>query len=55
MEYKGHCNTKGIKNYKDLPKEAKEYVKEIEKQIQTRVSFVSTGQDRKEIIEIRSL
>ncbi len=43
-------NTKGIKNYKDLPKKAKEYVKEIEKLVGVKISYISTGQERENII-----
>lgn len=42
---------KGIKKYSDLPKEAKNYLKEIEKQVKTKIQFVSTGSDRNEIIK----
>ncbi len=45
-------NTNGVKNYKDLPKEAKEYIKEIEKQIGMKISYISTGQERENIIKI---
>ncbi|MCL5438626.1 MAG: adenylosuccinate synthase [Patescibacteria group bacterium] len=44
--------TKGIKNYSDLPKEAKDYLKEIEKQVNTKIQFVSTGNNRNEIIKL---
>ncbi len=45
-------NTNGIKNYKDLPFEAKAYIKEIEKQTGVKVSFISTGQERENIINL---
>jgi adenylosuccinate synthase len=44
--------TKGITTYDALPKEAKEYVKELERQIGIPVSFISTGSKRHEIITI---
>ncbi|MBP9718858.1 MAG: adenylosuccinate synthase [Candidatus Levybacteria bacterium] len=44
--------TKGLTKYADLPKEAKIYLKEIEKQTGISISFVSTGQKRHEIIKI---
>lgn len=44
--------TRGITKYADLPKEAKIYLKELEKQTGAPVSFISTGQKRKEIIKI---
>ncbi|MHB8362101.1 MAG: adenylosuccinate synthase [Patescibacteria group bacterium] len=45
-------NTNGIKNYKDLPKEAKGYITEIEKQIGMKISYISTGQERENIIKL---
>ncbi|HYM65030.1 MAG TPA: adenylosuccinate synthase [Candidatus Sulfotelmatobacter sp.] len=45
-------NTNGIKNYKNLPKEAKNFIKEIEKQVGVKVSYISTGQERESIIVI---
>lgn len=44
--------TNGIKIYKDLPINAKKYIKEIEKQVGVKVSFISTGQERENIIAI---
>ncbi|MDO8639363.1 MAG: adenylosuccinate synthetase [bacterium] len=38
--------------YEDLPLEAKRYLKEIEKQTEAKISYVSTGGDRKEIIKL---
>lgn len=43
-------NTKGVKKYNDLPIQAKNFVKEIEKQVAVKVSYVSTGQERESII-----
>jgi len=45
-------NTKGVINYNDLPKEAKDYLKELEKLIGTKISYISTGRDRNEIIKV---
>jgi adenylosuccinate synthase len=45
-------NTNGIRNYKDLPLEAKLYLKEIEKQTGVKISFISTGQERENIINL---
>lgn len=42
---------RGIKKYSDLPKEAKDYLKEIEKQVGARIRFISTGGDRSEIVK----
>lgn len=45
-------NTNGIKNYKNLPKEAKDYIKEIQKQTGVKISYISTGQERESIINL---
>ena len=44
--------TKGIKKYSDLPIEAKNYLKELEKLVGTKIKYVSTGGERTEIIKI---
>lgn len=44
--------TKGITKYADLPKEAKAYLAELEQLTGVRISLVSTGQKREEIIKI---
>ncbi len=41
---------RGIKNYKDLPKECRDYVEFIEKELQIPVTMVSNGPGRDEII-----
>lgn len=41
---------RGIKNYKDLPKECQDYVEFIEKELQIPVTMVSNGPGRDEII-----
>lgn len=45
-----HCNIKGIRNYDELPKEARDYVKFIEKQLGYRIDMVSNGPEREAII-----
>ena len=45
-------STKGVKNYNDLPKEAKAYIKELEKEIGIKAKYISTGQSRYEIIAV---
>jgi len=47
-------STKGIKKFDKLPENAKLYIKELEKQINTPVKFVSTGPEREAIIQINS-
>ncbi|PIP75090.1 MAG: adenylosuccinate synthase [Candidatus Levybacteria bacterium CG_4_10_14_0_2_um_filter_35_8] len=44
--------TVGIKKYENLPKEAKDYLKEIEKLINTKIVYISNGQKRNEIIKV---
>ncbi len=43
--------TKGITKYKDLPIEAKKYLKEIERLTKTPIKYISTGAKRDEIIK----
>lgn len=45
-----HCNIKGIRNYDELPKEARDYVDFIEKQLGYRIDMVSNGPEREAII-----
>ncbi|MBI2027982.1 MAG: adenylosuccinate synthase [Candidatus Levybacteria bacterium] len=42
---------KGIKKYKDLPLNAKNYLKEIEKLVGIKIKYISTGVKRNEIIK----
>lgn len=44
------CNIKGIRNYDELPKEARDYVEFIEKQLGYRIDMVSNGPEREAII-----
>lgn len=45
-----HCNIKSIRNYDELPKEARDYVEFIEKQLGYRIDMVSNGPEREAII-----
>ncbi len=45
-------STKGITKYKDLPFEAKQYLKQIEKLTGTPIKYISTGAKRQEIIRL---
>ena len=45
-------STKGIKNFNDLPKNAKLYIKALEKFIETKVSSISTSPERNDTILI---
>jgi adenylosuccinate synthase len=42
--------TRNIKNFKDLPKQAKNYLKEIEKNIKIPISLISVGPERNQTI-----
>lgn len=44
--------TKGIKRFNDLPKEAKEYIREIEQIVGVKIKYISTGESRDEIITL---
>ena len=44
------CDIRGIKNYEDLPKECRDYVEAIEKEIEAPITMVSNGPKRHDII-----
>ncbi len=48
-------STVGINNWKDLPENAKKYIKFIENFIESNISIVSTGPERKETIDVRGI
>ena len=47
-------STKGLKSFKDLPKNAQEYIKGLEKFIETKVASISTSPERKDTILIEN-
>ena len=47
-------STNGIKKFEKLPKEAKIYISELEKFIETKVSCISTSPDRNDTILIEN-
>lgn len=47
-------NCKGIRKYEDLPSEAKEFVREIERQIGVSVVLIGTGQEALHIVDRRA-
>ena len=50
-EIKGwHSSTLGIRNYKALPKEAKDYLKFISDSLECKISIISTGAKREETV-----
>ena len=44
--------TKGVKSFNDLPKNAQEYIRGLEKFIETKVASISTSPERKDTILI---
>ena len=46
-----NCDIRGIKNYEELPKECKDYIDFIEKQIETPITMVSNGPERHAILK----
>jgi len=44
------CDIRGIKKYEDLPKECRDYIELIEKEIQVPITMVSNGPKREDII-----
>ena len=48
------ASTKGVKSIKDLPKNAQEYIKGLEKFIETKVASISTSPERKDTILIEN-
>ncbi len=51
--FKGwNCSTKGIKKFNDLPYNAKNYIKELEKFVETKVASISTSPERNDTILI---
>ena len=51
--YKGWDKVEGVREYDDLPAEAKAYVKAIEELTDTRVGIISTSPDRKDTIIVK--
>ena len=53
QSFKGwNCSTKGIKKFDDLPDNAKNYIKELEQFIETKVASISTSPERNDTILI---
>ena len=47
-------STKGIRKFNDLPENAKNYIKELEKFVETKVSSISTSPERNDTILIEN-
>lgn len=43
---------KGLRHYEELPANAKIYLKELEKQIGVKIKYISTGENRKDMITV---
>lgn len=50
-EFSGFNNTKNIRNFNDLPKEAKDYVFALESILNSKISMISTSPNRDDIIK----
>ncbi len=51
--FKGwNCSTSGVKKFDDLPENAKNYIRELEKFVETKVASISTSPERKDTILI---
>ncbi len=50
--FKGWDKVEGIREYRELPNSAKEYIKVIEKLTQTKVGIISTSPDREDTIVV---
>ncbi len=48
--FKGWKNSKGVRDFEELPKEAKEYILELEKLSGAKIKIISTSPDRKDTI-----
>jgi adenylosuccinate synthase len=44
---------KGVRKYEDLPQEAKDFIREIERQVGIPVVLIGTGQDALDIVDRR--
>ncbi len=51
-EFDGWTDSKGIRDFDQLPENAKKYLSEIEKLVETRISIISTSPDRDDTIHI---
>ncbi len=45
---------KGVRNFKELPRHAKRYIRRIQELIRTKVSMISVGQERDETVEVKN-
>ena len=45
-----NCDISGVRKYSDLPKEARDYVEYLEKEIGCPITYISVGPERDSII-----
>jgi len=45
---------KGVRNFKDLPRNAKLYIRRIQELINTKITMISVGSERDEIVEVKN-
>jgi len=45
---------KGVRNFKDLPRNAKRYIRRIQELINTKITMISVGSERDETIEVKN-
>ena len=50
--FPGWNNTKSVKEYNDLPEEAKTYIKFIEDFLKIKIGYISTGRERGDLIRV---
>ena len=51
-EFPGWDKSKGVRNFEELPENAKNYIRELEKLVETKISLISTSPDREDTIRI---
>ncbi len=50
--FPGWKNTKSVKDYNNLPQEAKTFIKFIEDSLEVKISYISTGRERGDLIRV---
>ncbi len=49
-EFKGWKSTKGVREFKDLPQTAKDYIESLEEMVGCRIGIISTSPEREDTI-----
>ena len=50
--FKGWGEIKNVKNYKDIPKELKEFIKFIEDETKFKVAYIGVGRRKSDLIKL---